>query len=259
MRVLMLLIIVSLYIVSCVGLNESENSGLNISQDTILATDEGTENQNYIDTIIERNNPDSLDLNLHQVFIDTTKNSEYFDRLKNWKPSETLKETVEKYKSNIFDSSITPEFDLKGFPTEWVVLKKFKGEFLIHSPCNGIGGRFILSKNSVDYYSLEPETDLITSIDKISSDHLILRLKVHSDKSEETRTAVFSIRKTKFEHIFLEKTVYDHTIGYDLITPLSKIDQFNLLVENCNELVNFQITFDQIDYEWIEKNSLVNN
>ena len=43
-----------------------------------------------LDTILEKNNPKNLDLSKHQLFIDTTRNSETFNSLEISKPNQNI-------------------------------------------------------------------------------------------------------------------------------------------------------------------------
>ena len=99
------------------------------------------------DTIIERNNPKSLDLSKHQIFIDTTRNSEFYKKLKNWTKSELdIKEiTNSSKKHNVrFPEKL---INLKIIPNYFISLRKLNNEFILYDRCDGIEQRYEITEN----------------------------------------------------------------------------------------------------------------
>ncbi|GLB47988.1 hypothetical protein Y10_03560 [Neptunitalea sp. Y10] len=72
--------IVSLVItVTCIGIL------IIVSKQTpLLNASKNEVSQVIIDTILEKNTPANLDLTKHQLYIDTTRTSENFQKLINW-------------------------------------------------------------------------------------------------------------------------------------------------------------------------------
>ena len=121
------------------------------------------------DTLVEKNNPSKLNFEVHQLFIDTTANSNHHKRLKKYTKSTNRKSNY------------------------WVVIRKLDNEFLLYNRSDGMDP--ILEINS--------ETLIFKGIHETSK-FQIRRIKV--DEKKTTITVVENSLNIKA--ITIEKTNY---------------------------------------------------
>ncbi len=206
------------------------------------------ENAKIKDSILEKNNPKNLDLPVHQLFIDTTKNSTYYDKLANWNPNNEKNETLEFYRKTISKSKPISKIDINNFPSLWTKINKYKGEFILYNRCDGIDRRFEIKNNSIFFFGpINSHVEIINKMTKLTENEIVIELKVKRNGGE--KNALFSIRKTEYNSIYLLE--YDSEIGLvkELVTPIDKISEFNLVVNNCPEMKTIEFSgFDEIDY-----------
>ncbi|SHJ24292.1 hypothetical protein [Aquimarina spongiae] len=182
-----------------------------------------------LDTILEKNNPKYLDFSKHQLFIDTTRNSEIFEKLINWKPNRIDNDAIAYHEKEIAKKHKPIRVDLKGFPRHWISLKRLNNEFVIYEPCDGNTTAFEINESSVlFFYQLEPDIDLISKLRKITENEISLELRTVPQKTETEKTEL-SIKPTKFENVYL----LTYSFGEWYVTPTEKVSKFDIVVNHC--------------------------
>jgi hypothetical protein len=182
-----------------------------------------------LDTILEKNNPKNLDLTKHQLFIDTTRNSENFKKLINWKPNQMDNDAISYHLKEIAKKHKPIKIDLKQFPRHWISLKKLNSEFVIYEPCDGHTTAFEINENSILFsYQLEPDADLISELRKITESEIELALKTVPQKTE-TETTELIIMPTEFKNVYL----LTYSFGEWYVTPKEKVSEFDIIVNHC--------------------------
>ncbi|GAB7258322.1 hypothetical protein [Polaribacter marinaquae] len=187
------------------------------------------------DTIIEKNNPKSLNLNENQIFIDTTRNSIFYKRIENWKKSKydinDTKLSLKKLNENFKPKSI----QLKEFPNNFITLRKLKGEYILYERCDGIDQRFELLKDSfIIYGPLESKAHTIYKLIESKKGNIKLELN-----SIESRT---KFQKTIIEIHKINESVYEMTFKNKnrnfkiFLTTIERIREFNLVVNHCPKM-----------------------
>ena len=110
---------------------------------TVLAQTEQTklfeafEEENSIDTVLERNSPTALDLAESQLFIDTSRNSYFYKNIARFQPTSEDQEVVKYYIDEIKTDFPLPPVELSSFPKRWVSLRKLNNEFMLYHRCEG--------------------------------------------------------------------------------------------------------------------------
>ena len=182
-----------------------------------------------LDTILERNNPKNLDLSKHQLFIDTTRTSEFYQKYSNWKPHKLDNDAVSYHINEISKKHKSKKIEYGNFPKQWVSLKKMNNEFVVYEPCDGTTTSFELTENSVIfYYQIEPDADLISELKKLTDNTLELELRTVPQKIESEKTKL-SITPTEFKNVYLLK----YSFGEWFVTPRDKVAEFDLIVNHC--------------------------
>ena len=145
-----LIILIALFIVNC---SRNKNSNTKSSIEFIE------------DTILEKNNPKSIDLSKHQLFIDTTRNSIFYDKLKNWSESEYQIRDIEIYLNEINKGFTPKSINLKKFPSRFISLRNLNNKFILYDRCDGIDQRFVFRDTAfITYGPLESDAESISKI-----------------------------------------------------------------------------------------------
>ncbi len=208
-----------------------------------------------IDTILERNAPESLDLTTHQLFIDTTRNSKYYHQILNWEPNEFDVQGAEYYFNEISKNFEISKVDLKDFPRNWISIHQLNNEFVAYNPTNGMDWRIRLTDSSVNHYAIEADVDIISKIASIKSGELILELRTIPQK-RANQIAFLRIKKTTHPYLYSlqmsDTSDFEETSFVELITPLEHLTQFNLVVSDAPMLVHSVVKFDPINRTILE-------
>ena len=182
-----------------------------------------------LDTILEKNNPKNLDLSKHQLFIDTSRNSETYEKLINWRPKRTDNDAISYHEKEIAKKHKQIKIDLKEFPRHWISLEKLNDEFVIYDPCDGNTTAFEINESSVLFlYQLEPDADLISELRKITKNEISLELSTIPQKSKSKKTEL-TIKPTEFDNVFL----LTYSYGEWYVTPKEKVSEFDIVVNHC--------------------------
>jgi len=201
------------------------------------------------DSILERNNPKNLDLTKHQLFIDTTRNSDFYKAYFNWNPHKFDKQATEYYIKEISKKYKPKSISIGNFPDTWITLEKLNNEFVVYDKCDGISTRYFIDKNSINLYNIEADADIIQRLKKLTDDEIIIETNTIPQKSKSEK-GTFSIRKTKHNYVYLLTQDYGDWVSKALVTPLEHINKFDLVVNNCVQTKRIEFRgFDKINFD----------
>lgn len=177
------------------------------------------------DTIAELNNPTNLDMSRHQLFIDTTKKSNFHSRIIKYSSSLACSQCPDtKSNSIVFDGNEI-EINLIGFSRYWVTVRKYEDKYYLYDRCNGEDQRFAFMNSKFSIYGpMEDESLEIHKIISNEKEQLIVELSYYGG---QTTTATL----TKSER----KNIYTIEIfGYQVdAVPFEAIDDFDVVVNHC--------------------------
>lgn len=198
------------------------------------------------DTILERNDPNSLDLSKHQIFIDTTRNSEFYESVKNWSESKWDKQSIDSYLNTINKDFQPKKVDLNGFPSHFITLRKLNNQFVLYDRCDGIDPRFEIRDTAFIFYGpLESDAESISKMISLSDNSVELELRTFQAKSNDQKS------RLKIDKIddFIYKLVYKNQTfdRVEYLTTIDGIEKFDLVVNNCP--TRKMIEFDGFDEE----------
>ena len=205
-----------------------------VSSPVAVATISTIRNERQVvqDTVLEKNHPDSLDLTRHQLFIDTTRSSVFYNRIEKWAASRfdsrAIIATLNDINSDFKPSSV----DIKDFPTHFVTLHRLNNELVLYDRCDGISRRFELCDTAFFIYGpLESEAESIAKLVHLSDDKLQLELQMHPAKTG-TRRAFLTIERCSNSTYRLKHGNETFSWTEDLTTP-DHIREFDLVVNHC--------------------------
>lgn len=185
------------------------------------------------DTILEKNNPRSLDLSKHQLFIDTTRNSDFYRNLTNWKPNEYATRSVESDISGLNKISKYRKNNFGNFPKNFVRLNKLKGEFYLYDRCDGIDPRYELSDSTFAFYGpLESSAETIRRIYRADGQGIKLELNSFEGKTSD-KVSTLEILKTDNSSIYKMKYYNSNYTMEEFIIPAKEITRYDLVVNHC--------------------------
>jgi len=222
-----------LLLTSCFGQTKTD-----ITENRQLINDE-------IDTIIERNNPNSLDFSTHQLFIDTTRTYIYYERIENSDPLQNPQQTTIDYINEMFKDQNFEKFDFKEFPRLWLTLRKYKGEFILYDRCDGSDPAYRLTDSTFNIYGVhEFDIRMITDLIKINDSEIEIKVVIDKKDSQE-KPLRLTIEKTEYKDVYI-LTYEGYYVGTTYVTPIENVRNFDLLVNHCpiNKVVEFENRFD---------------
>ena len=186
-----------------------------------------------LDTILEKNNPKNLDLSKHQLYIDTTRNSEIYNKLSNWKLNRNDNDAISYYEKEISKKYKPIKIDLKDFPRHWISLKKLNNEFVIYVPCDGQTPSYSINETSVVFvHQLEGDADLISKVKILGENEISLELRTIPQKTESEK-AKLTIKPTEFKNVYELTYSFDNIVNKQFVTPREKISEFDIIVNHC--------------------------
>lgn len=234
----------SLFLTSCTLSIESENTEKQkvIVQDTVLVLSSPDSYRETEDTVLENNDPASLDLTQHQLFIDTTRNSHFYDAIEVWTLSEDQLKQVEELLEEI-NKDFTPK-TLVGhsFPTQFQRLRKLNGEYVLYHSCDGTDLRFMLREKSLIIFGLvEPDAYSVANLIRSNAQKLEVELRVYP--TPETGHNLHMIIERMNDSVYRLSTDHEGILS-DIyyLTPIEKIHCFNLVVNHCPDRKRMEYT-----------------
>jgi hypothetical protein len=227
-------------------INKKENQVSTVidNKDNSNLSDKNSTNQ--LDTILEYNNPKTLDLTKHQLFIDTTRNSDFFKNLVKINQSQS---TVKFLKMSMKEIGVDNQIsiNIKDFPYTFIAVRKLNNEFVLYDRCNGNDPVFQLTDSSFAVYGpLESEMEPIKKLIGFNGNRLKLQLQTYIQKSTN-KSAIVTIDKTEYDNIFRITYESEKSNWVQIATPIEHAKDFNLIVNHCPQ--QMVIEYSKFDIE----------
>lgn len=196
------------------------------------------------DTILERNNPKSLDLSKHQIFIDTTRNSKFYNDLKSWSESKWDRQSINSSLKEINKYFQPKKIDLKNFPAHFITLRKLNGQFVLYDRCDGIDPRFEIRDTAFIFYGpLESNVESISRMISLTDNSIELELRTLQSKANNQKA---KLKIEKIEEFIYKLTYKNQTfVRTEYVTVIDGIEKFDLIVNNCTTMKMME--FDGFD------------
>lgn len=185
------------------------------------------------DSIPKVNDPETLDLTQHQLFLDASGKSGFFREVEGWESPRNRQQTIKNHLKTIHDDFRPLMIDLKNFPRNWVTIRKLHGNFVLYNRCDGIDPRFELRDSAfVFHWIWESEAEAFQKLLVFQDDKISIQVRTYPGKVPDNH-AYISLSSTAFEYIYL---LHYHNKDYDLkyyVIPVERIEEFDLLVNHC--------------------------
>lgn len=223
--------------ISCEEKQESNSTRIktSIEIDSVTKKSQPLLHEFLQDTILERNNPNSLDLSKHQIFIDTTRSSKFYENVKNWSESKWDKQSINSSLNEINKDFQPKHVDLKNFPTHFITLRKLNDQFVLYDRCDGIDPRFEIRDTAFIFYGpLESDAESITRIIALTDNSLEIELRTIEAKSSDQKSRLTIEKINKFVYKLTYKNQTFDRIKY--MTTVDGVEKFDLVVNNCPKM-----------------------
>ena len=233
-------ILILLTLISC-GQNEAV-SELKYS-DTIES--ELSDPSEIIDTILEIANPTDLDLDIHQLYIDTTK-KHYTNKSISSRRSQEYETTIKDHIHYWNKDFSFQEIETKDFPKVWRIIRRLGDRFYLYDRCDGADPTLELYKNVLVYHEVhEKRFQIIEDVINVNNKEVELNISQYANQSEDSNAIVHISPVDSFEGIFLFRLSSDNLEREQYITPIEKINTFDVIVNHCP--INKVSEFDKFD------------
>ena len=233
-----------LFIITCFSCMQKQSSVSKVQLDNSFLNVNPKETP--IDTILEKNNPISLDLSQHQLFTDTTKTSTFYQKQINWNLTEWFSNSLKSALETIENNTPSYELPLKGFPNHFISLRQLNNQFVLYDRCDGYDQRFEIHKNAILFCGpLESYALPIQKIVALNSESIQLELKGLSIENT-AETINLTIEKIK-DYIYQLHYTSPSQNYTQYVTTIDGITHFDLVVNHCPQYKVLE--FDGFDTE----------
>lgn len=204
-------------------------------------------NRYVIDTILEKNDPKKLDLTKHQLYIDTTRTCQYYQKLLEWKPFTHLDPSILYYVEEIAKKHTPIKIELKDFPTLWVSLNKYQGEYILYDRCDGNDPIYGLTDSTFILFGpLESDATIISKVIKITKNELEIELRCFKTEENRDNKGLLKIKQTEKKDIYLLEYECNGWKISCYVTPVENIKNFDVIVNHCydRKVIEFNNIFE---------------
>ena len=231
-----LILLLSLYLICCQSSQESDTLD---DQPVFVSGDDDGEKElppSVVDTFLEANDPQWLNLAQNQLFLDTTRNSDFFQYLQKWNPRIYHLRTIEAYRKKLEKGYAPSRVKLPRFPKAFLQLREAHGQFVLYDRCHGMDPRYFLEENLfITYDTTGVSPKVIEGIGAHSRDQLELILW-EDPWGAGAHTSTVSIEKTLQPHVYELTYRNQGSVRKEWVTPKEHLNKFDLLVNHCPEI-----------------------
>jgi len=174
---------------------------------------------------------ESIDSNIHKIFIEPNKNSIYYESIGDFHsfPKSSKKEKLK----------------LGRLPKKWVSLHLYKEKFYLYAPCDYcFNSKIGFIQNEISFENCEIISYKIDGFEKINN------LKYTFNYNNYNKIDIYIIDKKRGIAVFKYKNA-DNEINYQLMADLKKIKKFQIIINDCRDSKTKEFEFETIDFEKI--------
>ncbi len=185
----------------------------------------------------------------HSIFIDTDKNSKFYNQISDFSFSEFDKDSYN-YSMEYFNENniLLTKTIIKDIPKEWICLKFYKGEFYSYKPSD-FYTHYQASINDttfIDHTGEGPVANKILSFSK--TDSITFEFKLNGLYNKERDLVVHIIDEKNGIAVFEEKTTEQDSFYYLMISA-EKVRNLPIIVNYCETQKQIEFHFDEPDYK----------
>lgn len=250
------LFILFLILSSCSGKQttiNSSNSEIKKSQVNPIQVEDDTSSEAKMDNdtiFIKREITDEY---YHVIYIDTTRNSKYYDWLTEF---EFNNYDLGAYKGNYqYLKEKYPEtfnnVNALDIPENWIPVYSYKNRYYLYAPSDwGNAGKRIINDSAFVYWYMDgPLPVPLKSAQKVENGTIIIEMiELFNDSPTEKTLTIHQIDPKTRLSVF-EFTNEPENYKYQLYIPIESAKQFDMIVNYCKNQKQMELDFDPIDFE----------
>lgn len=199
------------------------------------------------DIVLERNNPNSLDLTKNQLFIDTTREALIY-KFRERKIEKNKDLAAKPYFDTLRSFSKPKIVDFRNFPRFFIRINKLEGNFFLYDRCDGGDPRYELRDSAV-VFSGPLETYAETINEVIQNNDKRIHLKLNTiEQISSSRISSLEIYESEFSGIYILKRKVLNREREEFIIPRNEVIKYDLIVNHCPEGKVFE--YKQINHSF---------
>ncbi|GAB5556892.1 MAG: hypothetical protein SchgKO_11050 [Schleiferiaceae bacterium] len=185
-----------------------------------------------IDTVLEPNHPDSLDMSVHQLYLDTS--SERSPSEPRWVDIPELWTDLDTLHQQLGMADEKQHVDLSGFPVEYVQLRKHKGQYVTYDRCNGSDVALFLT-DSVLYYKGVHEIFPYSILGEISKtqDQRVWQVREWYNPGNPSKIDTVTIQRISPSVYTVHFSMKDEATKLQYFTPIEHFSDFDRVINHC--------------------------
>lgn len=165
------------------------------------------------------------------IFIDYSKNSEFFKRRKEYQFSRKNEDSLVIEDLNNFKKQNSfKNIEIKNLPKKWVELFLFRGKYYTYYPCDFCGDVDNIEFENSMFFTYRCEYIELNKIEKSSQVKDNFSLEISNSENKGILN-IYMIDLEKGVAVFETKIENENT--YKLMLDVSKLDKFPMIVNDC--------------------------
>jgi hypothetical protein len=192
---------------------------------------------------------DSLKGVSQSIFIETNKNSKYYENITSFKFGEFDKESFDNSLDYLKKNQIKLKKQKTILPSnKWVTLKQYNGQFYAYHPCDFFTYYKVSINDTtyIDWTGEGPVANKIESERKLSE--TTFEIKVTGIYEQDRTITINLIDKAKGIAVFTEKTAQNEKKHF-LMIMADKIKSVPFIVNNCETSKQRELNFEETNFE----------
>ncbi len=188
----------------------------------------------------------------HAIFIDTTRDSKYYDRLTDF---EFGTFDLQSYEGNYkYFKGQNPKAYKKvnstEIPKNWIPVYLYKNHYYLYAPSDwGSARKRIINDSAFVYWYMDgPMPIPLTSVRKLEKDKYIIEMTDFFNKEPTIRKLTIHQIEPKTGLSIFEFVDEPKKYKYQLYVPIESAKQFDMIVNYCDKQKQSEFNFDQIDF-----------
>lgn len=181
------------------------------------------------------------------VYVDTNRNSKYYDWLTSFAFSEYDIRSLESYNiENITSSKDLEAHAISGLPLNWLPLCSFQGDYVVYKPSDfGNAGRRILTKDYFIFWYMDGPMPFEIRNSRVEVNSISIEL---NDPGENPSILSIHCIDEKRQIYVFENPSNPERSRFQLYIPAERAKDFDIVVNTGNEKA-WEYEFDLVDFK----------
>lgn len=199
----------------------------------------------------------------HAIYLDTTRDSEYYDRLTDFEFNKYDLQTYSEHYRYVKENKpkTFEKVNLTKIPENWIPVYSYKGDYYLYSPSDwGSAGRRIINDSTFVYWYMDgPFPVPLVDVSEVEYGKIVLEMmKLFNGKSFNEKLIIHQIDSKTGLSVF-EFAEESESNKYQLYLPVESARKFDMVINYCDNQKQLEFDFDKIDFEELIKEATNNS